>query len=54
MQFIPLKGNTYTYSYVIPKKKKKTYITFLDVTKAYDKAWLDGIMYVMDKQGVKG
>ena len=25
--------------------KKKTYITFLDVTKAYDKAWLDAIMY---------
>ena len=26
--------------------KKNTYITFLDVTKAYDKAWLDAIMYV--------
>ena len=35
------------------KKSKQTYITFLDVTKAYDKAWLDGIMYVMDKQGIK-
>ena len=34
--------------------KKNTYITFLDVTKAYDKAWLDAIMYVMEKQGCKG
>ena len=29
--------------------KKDTYVTFLDVTKAYYKAWLKGIMYVMDK-----
>ena len=34
--------------------KKNTYITFLDVTKAYDKAWLDAIMYVMNKQGCYG
>ena len=34
--------------------KKTTYITFLDVTKAYDKAWLDAIMYTMDKQGCNG
>ena len=33
---------------------KNTYITFLDVTKAYDKAWLDAIMYVMNKQGCEG
>ncbi len=26
---------------------------FLDVTKAYDKAWLDAIMYVMHKEGLK-
>ena len=32
-------------------KKKPTYITFLDVTKAYDKAWLDGIMDVLAKNG---
>ena len=25
---------------------------FLDVTKAYDKAWLDAIMYVMHKEGL--
>jgi hypothetical protein len=35
------------------RKGKQVYITFLDVTKAYDKAWADGIMYVMDKQGLK-
>ena len=29
--------------------KKPIYIAFLDVTKAYDKAWLDAIMYVMHK-----
>ena len=34
--------------------KQNTYITFLDVTKAYDKAWLDAIMYVMNKQGCDG
>ena len=30
---------------------KTTYAAFLDVTKAYDKAWLDGIMYAMHKRG---
>ncbi len=32
-------------------KKKPVYVVFLDVTKAYDKAWLDAIMYVMNKEG---
>ena len=36
------------------EQKKPTYITFLDVTKAYDKAWLDAIMYTMNKQGCTG
>ena len=35
----------------IRNNKKPAYIAFLDVTKAYDKAWLDAIMYVMHKQG---
>ena len=35
------------------KKGKKVYIAFLDVTKAYDKAWADGIMYVLEKRGIK-
>ena len=33
-------------------KKKTTYAAFLYVTKAYDKAWLDGIMYAMHKRGL--
>ncbi len=35
------------------KKKKPLYIAFLDVTKAYDKAWLDAIMFIMHKEGVQ-
>ena len=35
-------------------EKKPIYLTFLDVTKAYDKAWLDAIMYILDKNGIKG
>ncbi len=34
-------------------KRKPLYMAFLDVTKAYDKAWLDAIMYVMEKEGLK-
>ena len=30
------------------------YLVFLDVTKAYDKAWSDGIMYAMHNNGVTG
>ena len=33
-------------------RKRPTYITFLDVTKAYDKAWIKAIMYVMEKVGL--
>ena len=32
--------------------KQPTIICFLDVTKAYDKAWLEAIMYSMHKSGV--
>ena len=34
-------------------EKKEAIITYLDVTKAYDKAWLDAIMYVLHKQGIR-
>ena len=34
------------------RKGKKVYITFLDVTKAYDKAWAEGILYVLEKRGI--
>ncbi len=33
--------------------RQPLYIAFLDVTKAYDKAWLDAIMYVMNKEGIE-
>ena len=36
------------------QEEKKAYVTFLDVTKAYNKAWLDGIMYVMRNNGLTG
>ena len=36
------------------RKKKTIYITFLDVTKAYDKAWLQAIIYAMHKSGITG
>ena len=37
------------------KRKNKTLLlTYLDVTKAYDKAWLDGIMYTLHNNGVIG
>ena len=34
--------------------KKTAYIIFLDVQKAYDKAWLDGILHALHRNGVKG
>ena len=33
-------------------RKKTVHMAFLDVTKAYDKAWLDAIMHVMHKEGL--
>ena len=36
----------------LKNKRESIYLVFLDVTKAYDKAWLDAIMYVMHKQGL--
>jgi hypothetical protein len=35
------------------KMNKETYVTFLDVTKAYDKAWADGLLFALHKQGIK-
>ena len=35
----------------IRQNRKNAYVAFLDVTKAYDKAWLDAILYVMHKEG---
>ena len=38
---------------ICKKKKKQLILVYLDVTKAYDKAWLDGIMYVLQKRGIQ-
>ena len=38
----------------IRRRKKAAYIVFLDVTKAYDKAWLKAILHVMKKEGIDG
>ena len=35
----------------IRQNRKDAYMAFLDVTKAYGKAWLDAILYVMHKEG---
>ncbi len=36
------------------KQHKTTYVVFLDVTKAYDKAWGKAILYSMNKSGIEG
>ena len=37
---------------ITKQNRKPAYIAFLDVTKAYDKAWLDGILHVMMNNGI--
>ena len=34
-------------------KEQKPILAFLDVTKAYDKAWSKAIMYALDRSGIK-
>ena len=34
-------------------KNQDLHIAFLDVTKAYDKAWLNAILYALNKSGLK-
>jgi hypothetical protein len=36
------------------RKKKPLYLVFLDVTKAFGKAWSDGIMHAMYNNGLNG
>ena len=38
----------------IRNERKTACIIFLDVQKAYDKAWLDAILYMLSKNGLKG
>ena len=36
------------------RRKESTHIVFLDVTKAYDKAWLDALLYAANNAGIEG
>ena len=45
-------GTTQQPGTVAPNSNRQN-MALLDVTKAYDKAWLDAIMYVMEKEGLK-
>ena len=38
----------------ITKNGKTAYIVYLDIQKAYDKAWLDAILYALYQNGVEG
>ena len=38
--------------HIAKQQKRSTILTYLDVTKAYDKAWLDAILFVLYKQGI--
>ena len=38
---------------IIRNNRKPAFVAFLDVSKAYDKAWLDAILYVMYKEGTE-
>ena len=38
---------------IAKSNKQQLILTYMDVTKAYDKAWLDAIMYVLYNRGVK-
>ena len=35
------------------KRKQPLYMVYLDVTKTYDKAWLDALLYVLNKRGIE-
>ena len=41
-------------SYSRKELKKPIHIAFMDVTKAYDKAWLNAIIYTAQKSGIQG
>ena len=43
-----------TYIKTMRKQKKTVFITFLDIPKAYDKAWLKAIVYSLHKIGISG
>ena len=49
--------NVYTLNEIVQgrlREDKKTYAFFLDIQKAYDSVWLDGLWYKLWGMGVKG
>ena len=45
--------NTIIKHHIDTHKTQDLHIAFLDVTKAYDKAWLNAILYALNKSGLK-
>ena len=49
--------NVYTLNKIVQGRlweNKKTYAFFLDIQKAYDTVWHDGLLYKLWDMGVKG
>ena len=49
--------NVYTLNEIVHgrlREDKKTYAFFLDIQKAYDSVWHDGLWYKLSDMGVKG
>ena len=49
--------NVYTLNEIVQgrlREDKKTYAFFLDIQKAYDSVWHDGLWYKLWDMGVKG
>ena len=46
--------NTIIKNHKKHNKKEDLHIAFLDVTKAYDKAWLNAILYALNRSGLAG
>ena len=42
------------YVLFVNKKKCKTYLAFLDLSKAFDRVWRDGLFYLLWKNGIQG
>ena len=42
------------YVLFVNKKKCKIYLAFLDLSKAFDRVWRDGLFYLLWKNGIQG
>jgi hypothetical protein len=39
---------------IIARRPKKTFVAFIDIAKAYDRVWRDGLWYKLTQSGIKG